>query len=174
MTTLAAPATRSKPRFDNGPFLKSLIGVVGALMTIAIAVALFKFLAGLAPDDGRYRNIAIAIHIVTVLPCVPLGAYLLLSTKGTRLHKMLGKVWVSLMVVTAIAITFVRGGSDFSWIHIFVPITLLGAGQVVRTARKGDLASHRRNITRMYLGALMIPGLFAFLPTRLMGMWLFG
>ncbi|MEL7690405.1 DUF2306 domain-containing protein [Citromicrobium bathyomarinum] len=174
MTTTAAPTTRSKPHFDNGPLIKSIVTVAGTLMTIAIAVALFKFLTGLAPDDGRYRNIAIAIHIVTVLPCVPLGAYLLLSTKGTKLHKMLGKIWVSLMVVTAIAITFVRGGSDFSWIHIFVPITLLGAWQVVRTARKGDLASHRRNITRMYLGALMIPGLFAFLPSRLMGMWLFG
>ena len=174
MTTLAAPANRSKPRFDNGPFLKSLIGMVGTLMTIAIAVALFKFLTGLAADDGRYRNIAIAIHIVTVLPCVPLGAYLLLSTKGTKLHKALGKIWITLMVVTAIAITFVRGGTDFSWIHIFVPITLLGAWQVVRTAQKGDLANHRRNITRMYLGALMIPGIFAFLPSRLMGMWLFG
>ena len=84
MTTPAASGTRSKPRFDNGPFLKSLIAVVGALMTAAIAVAVLKFLAGLAPDDGRYRNIAIAIHIVTVLPCVPLGAYLLLSTKGTK------------------------------------------------------------------------------------------
>ena len=31
-----------------------------------------------------------------------------------------------------------------------------------------------RTITRMYLGALMIPGIFAFLPSRLMGMWLFG
>ena len=52
MTTLAPSATRKKPRFDNGPFLKSLIGVVGTLMTIAIAVALFKFLTGLAADDG--------------------------------------------------------------------------------------------------------------------------
>ena len=174
MTTLAAPAARSKPRFDNGPILKSIITIAGALMTAAIAMAVFKFLAGLAPDDGRYRNIAIAIHIVTVLPCVPLGAYLLLSTKGTKLHKMLGKIWVSLMVVTAIAITFVRGGTDFSWIHIFVPLTLVGAWQVVSSARKGQMAQHRRHITQMYLGALMIPGLFAFLPSRLMGMWLFG
>ena len=174
MTTPAASGTRSKPRFDNGPFLKSLIAVVGALMTAAIAAAVLKFLAGLAPDDGRYRNIAIAIHIVTVLPCVPLGAYLLLSTKGTKLHKMLGKIWVGLMVVTAIAITFVRGGTDFSWIHIFVPITLVGAWQVISSARKGQMAKHPRHITQMYLGALMIPGLFAFLPSRLMGMWLFG
>ena len=174
MTPLAPSATRKKPRFDNGPFLKSLIGVVGTLMTIAIAVALFKFLTGLAADDGRYRNIAIAIHIVTVLPCVPLGAYLLLSTKGTKLHKALGKIWITLMVVTAIAITFVRGGTDFSWIHIFVPLTLVGAWQVISSARKGQMAKHPRHITQMYLGALMIPGLFAFLPSRLMGMWLFG
>ena len=87
---------------------------------------------------------------------------------------MLGKIWISLMVVTAIAITFVRGGTDFSWIHIFVPLTLVGAWQVVSSARKGQMAQHRRHITQMYLGALMIPGIFAFLPSRLMGMWLFG
>jgi len=178
MTTFALPSadgrTPARPKFENGPLTKSLIGVAGTLMTIAAAVAIFKWLSGIAVDDGRYRNLAIAIHVVTVLPCVPLGAYLLLSTKGTRLHKTLGKLWIALMVVTAIAIIFVRGGTDFSWIHIFVPITLLGAWNVVRTARTGDIARHRKHITQMYLGALMIPCLFAFLPDRLMGMWLLG
>ncbi|GAB5349035.1 DUF2306 domain-containing protein [Alteriqipengyuania sp. 357] len=181
MSTIALPFTMrrttkaaAKPKFENGPLVKSLIGAAGTLMTLAAAIALFKGLTGLAPDDGRYHNPAIAIHLATVVPALPLGAYLLLSPKGTPLHKMLGKVWVALMVVTAIAITFVRGGSDFSWIHIFVPYTLLGAWQVVSTARKGQIAKHRRQITQMYLGALIIPGLFSFLPSRLMGMWLLG
>ena len=173
-TTRTPSRTPAKHAFENGPIVKALIGFAGTLMTIAAAVAIFKWLSGFAQDDGRYRNAAIAIHVVTVLPCVPLGAYLLLSAKGTRLHKTLGKVWTTLMVVTAVAIIFVRGGTDFSWIHIFVPITLLGAWNVVSTARKGDIAGHRKQITGMYLGALMIPGLFAFLPTRMMGMWLLG
>lgn len=176
MTSLALPfasRAKAKPKFDNGPLVRAAIGATGSLLTLAAAVALFKWATGLAPDLAHYRNWAITIHVATVLPCLPLGMYLLLSPKGTPLHKALGKVWVALMVTTAIAITFVRGGTDFSWIHIFVPYTLLGAWQVVASARKGDIAAHRKHITQMYLGALIIPGAFSFLPSRMMGLWLF-
>lgn len=176
MNTLALPflaRPAAKPKFENGPILKSVIGFGGSVVTLAAAVALFKWLTGLAPDLAHYRNWAITIHLATVLPCVPLGAYLLLSPKGTRLHKQMGKTWVALMLTTAIAITFVRGGTDFSWIHIFVPYTFIAAWKVVRTARAGDIPQHRKEITGMYIGALIIPGLFSFLPNRMMGIWLF-
>ncbi|WP_345719830.1 DUF2306 domain-containing protein [Qipengyuania sphaerica] len=163
----------AKPRLENSPRMMALVASGASLVTLAAAVALFKWLTGLAPDLPHYRNPAIFIHVATVLPAVPLGAYLLLSRKGDARHKLLGKVWIALMVTTAIAITFVRGGTDFSWIHIFVPYTLLGAWNVVRTARAGRIDEHRKHITGMYLGALIIPGGFAFLPDRLFGLWLF-
>ncbi|BDI62016.1 DUF2306 domain-containing protein [Qipengyuania nanhaisediminis] len=175
MTTITMPfAARenARPQFDNGPVTRGVIGLGGSLVTLAAGIALFKWLTGLAPDLAHYRNLAIVIHVATVLPCVPLGAYLLLSTKGTGRHKRLGKLWVALMVTSAIAITFVRGGTDFSWIHIFVPYTLLGAVQVIRTARTGNIAGHRMHITGMYLFALVLPGLISFHPERLMGLWL--
>ena len=43
MTTLAPSATRKKPRFDNGPFLKSLIGVVGLGLTCGALTGSISF-----------------------------------------------------------------------------------------------------------------------------------
>lgn len=80
------------------------------------------------------------------------------------------------MVVTAISALFIRqiNGGQFSPIHVFVPIALHGAWKAISTARRGDIAGHKRALIGFYLGALTIPGLFAFLPNRLMGTWLFG
>ena len=175
MSTLALPrfaGFRKNTSGDIGPVTRAAVITAGSLLTLASAIAVFRWLSGLAPDYAEYRNLAITIHVITVLPAVPLGAYLLLAAKGTPMHKLLGKVWVGLMVTTAVAITFVRGGTDFSWIHIFVPYTIWGAWKVVSTARRRDIAGHRKEIVGLYLGALVIPGAWAFMPDRLMGLWL--
>ncbi|GAA4044183.1 DUF2306 domain-containing protein [Parerythrobacter jejuensis] len=177
MTTLSLPfftTPKAKPGFDIGPITRGIVGTAAIAMSLACIIALARFAFGMAPDHPALRNIPVLIHVVTVLPAVPLGAYLLVAPKGTPMHKMLGKIWLSLMVITAIAITFIRGGTDFSWIHIFVPITLHGAWKTVATARAGKIAQHKSHLVGMYLGALMIPGIFSFMPSRLMGTWLFG
>ncbi|MCR2834144.1 DUF2306 domain-containing protein [Parerythrobacter lacustris] len=180
MTASALTATApyaARPRnagFDIGPATRAIITAAAIAMSAACLFALMRFALGLAPAHPAMRNIAVVLHVVTVLPAVPLGAYLLLSRKGTPRHRQLGKLWVGLMVVTALAITFIRGGTDFSWIHIFVPLTLHGAWKTIVTARAGKIAEHKRHLVGMYLGALMIPGIFSFLPDRMMGTWLFG
>ena len=160
--------------YKLNPLTRRIVQIAFAAMSVLCLVALFRAATGMAAYHPSIRNIAIVIHVITVLPCIPLGAYLLLAPKGTARHKMLGKIWGMLMVTTAVAITFVRGGTHFSWIHIFVPITLIGVYKIIKTAREGDIAAHRNQVVGLYLGALMIPGAFSFMPSRLMGTWLFG
>ena len=177
MTTLNLPfltASKSKSGFDIGPATRGIILAAAVTMSAVCILALARFAAGIAPSHPALHNIPVLIHVATVLPAIPLGAYLLAAPKGTPRHKMLGKVWLALMVITALAITFIRGGTDFSPIHIFVPITLIGAWKTVATARAGKIAEHKSHLVGMYLGALMIPGIFSFMPGRLMGTWLFG
>ena len=45
---------------------------------------------------------------------------------------------------------------------------------VIATARAGNITEHRKHIVGMFFGALLIPGGFAFLPGRIMGIWLYG
>lgn len=177
----ATAATNIRPAgaaagFELSPIARAAVGLVGAGFTSACALAAVRFAAGLAPAHAGAQHLAVIVHLATVLPAVPLGAWLMLSRKGTPQHKLWGKVWVMLMVLTALAAVFIRqmNGGQFSLIHLFVPMTLHGAWQAISTARRGDIAGHKKALVGFYLGALTIPGVFAFLPGRLMGTWLFG
>lgn len=169
-----APATE-RGSFDIGPAARSAISLAGFTMSCAALMALGRWALGSAPDVSFYAKLPIIIHVAAVLPTVPLGAWLLLARKGTTAHRLLGKVWTVLMVVTALSAVFIKTSGSFSWIHLFVPLTLHAAWKVVATARAGDLRAHKRHLVRTYLTALMIPGIAAFLvPGRLMHVLLFG
>lgn len=170
----AKPVTR--PGFDVSLAQRAVIGVVGAGFSIACTVAITRALAGWAPAHPGAHDLAVLLHVTAVVPAVPLGAYLLLARKGTPRHKQMGKVWVVMMVIAALSALFIKEiiPGSFSPIHLFVPLALNGAWQTIATARRGDIAAHKRALVRFYLGALMIPGIFAFMPSRLMGTWLFG
>ncbi|MEM7687845.1 MAG: DUF2306 domain-containing protein [Pseudomonadota bacterium] len=165
----------TKEGFNLSPRLRMIIWAAAIAMTSATMIALTRGLTGIAPAHGAARHWAIVIHVATVLPCVPLGAYLLLTRKGTKLHKQLGKLWVGLMVTTATAAIFIKSGGSFSFIHIFVPMTYIASYKIVATARRGDMKGHRYEVISLYLGALMIPGIFSVaLEGRLLNVWLFG
>ncbi|MEO0463060.1 MAG: DUF2306 domain-containing protein [Pseudomonadota bacterium] len=165
----------AKSGFDIAPRLRVIIWAAALAMCSATLIALMRGLTGIAPSHHAVRHAAVVIHVATVLPAVPLGAYLLLTRKGSKLHKQLGKAWVGLMVVTALSAIFIKTGGSFSFIHIFVPMTLIASYKIIATARRGDMKGHRYEVISLYLGALMIPGIFSFaIPGRLMNVWLFG
>ena len=177
MSTLALPFTKSaaKPGFDIGPVTRGLVAAVTILLTSAALLAIFRGVFGFAPSHPNIRELAIAIHVSTVLPAIPLGGYLLLAPKGGKRHKMLGKIWIGLMVTTATAAIFIKTSGSFSFIHIFVPLTLWSSYKVIASARAGDMKKHKQEILGLFFGALLIPGLVAFLlPGRLMNVMIFG
>jgi uncharacterized membrane protein len=183
MTTATAPDAlkflnlyhRPAGALDLAPLTRGLVLVSGITMTALCLFAIARAALGLTPELPHLRNIAVMFHVATVIPCVPLGLYLLLAPKGTPLHKQLGKLWVALMIVTATSTLFIREGMELSWIHIFVPFTYRAAWLLVRKARQGDIKGHRNEIVSLFMGALMIPGVFAIaLPGRLMNVMIFG
>lgn len=106
--TAASPLTQLfkapiKPSFDISPRLRALVALAATTMSLAVIVALVRGLTGLAPDHGHTRDMAVVLHVATVLPAIPLGGCLLLAPKGTKAHKSLGKLWVVLMVLTALS-----------------------------------------------------------------------
>ena len=120
-------------------------------------------------------SLAIQIHMLVAMGAFFLGAYVLLNRKGTKAHKMAGRVFGMLMIMTATTAIFIREINDgsFSWIHIFVPITFIGLYQVISSIRKGNVEAHKRHVLTMYFAALLIPGAFAFMPGRTMWMLFF-
>lgn len=148
--------------------------VVGAAITLGtFTLAALSF--GLSPSTERHEKMSLAlmIHLATVLPALPLGAYVLLRPKGGGLHRLLGRTWALLMVITAISSFWLQESGGLSFIHIFAVVTLISIPLAVFWIRRGDVLRHQRAMTNTYIG-LVVAGVFAFAPGRLMGGWLFG
>ncbi len=179
MTSLALPQINNRAKlpasFDIGPATRAIVGVAGFTMTFLVALALGRAGLGMVPGLSAYNKLPVLIHVASVVPTIPLGAYLLLAPKGTPRHRSLGKLWLVLMLVTATSAIFIKSGGDFSLIHLFVPMTFHAAWKVMDTARKGQIAAHKKHLVFTYLAALMLPGVAAFLiPGRLMNVMLLG
>ncbi|WAC47411.1 DUF2306 domain-containing protein [Asticcacaulis sp. SL142] len=119
---------------------------------------------------------AIQIHLTAALLAFILGLVQILGPKGKMPHRILGWVWVGLMLVTAISSFFIKSinPGHFSLIHALSGWTVVVAPMVIYWARKHDIKRHRSTAIGLFMGGLIIAGAFTFLPGRLMWRVFFG
>lgn len=134
-----------------------------------------------APDFGPLAAApsAIQIHVAAALTALAIGTVLLIGVKGTRLHRGLGWVWVLAMGTTAVSSFFIHainpgGPAGLSLIHLLSGWTVVGLPMAVYAARRHKVQAHRRAMTGMFVGGLIVAGLLTFLPGRLMWAVFFG
>lgn len=121
--------------------------------------------------------LAVQVHVATVVPAALIGAIVFLNRKGTPLHKALGRIWMVLMVVTALSTFFIHEIDlflGFSPIHVISILVVIGCIRAVHLARTRQIAGHMRMVKNMYFGAIGVAGLFAFMPGRIMNRTVFG
>jgi uncharacterized membrane protein len=115
-------------------------------------------------------------HLATILVALVLTPVMLLRPRGDTRHRLLGKVWVVAMLLSAVVTFWVRTShpGHFSIIHVLSLYVLVAAPMVWWTARTHRLAAHRGQVRGMVTGALLIAGFFTLPFGRLLGSWLFG
>ena len=115
-------------------------------------------------------------HVTGAIASFAIGSFLLLGTKGRRMHRILGYGWVATMSVTAVSSFFLVGlnGNNFSFIHAISAWSVIVLPMGVAAARRHDIKSHRKNMTGLFVGGMAIAGLFSFLPGRMMWSIFFG
>jgi uncharacterized membrane protein len=119
----------------------------------------------------------IRLHAAAALAALALGAVQLALRKGSQRHRVLGWVWVVLMALVAASSFFVHticmvGG--FSVIHLLSILSLVGLPIAVAHARSHRIRAHARGMKLLYLGGLVLAGLFTLLPGRIMHDVVFG
>jgi len=148
----------------------AIVAAVLAFTPGALNLGAFAHIKLRAPDLAPLlaMNWLVQLHVITVAIALVLGPVQFAMKKGARAHRVLGWVWVSAMLVTAIATLFIRDMRDgaFSPIHIFSVMTLVGVPAAVWLARRGDVAAHARAMIGLYIG-LVIAGVTAIAPGRL-------
>lgn len=115
----------------------------------------------------------IYIHLSAAVAAMALGAYQLARPKGTGSHKQLGWTFVVLMFTVAISSLWIPSFLHFSWIHLFTLLTLVSLPLAIWRIRRGDVRAHAGAMKGLYLGGLVIAGIFTLLPGRLLGNLLF-
>lgn len=119
-------------------------------------------------------------HIVTVVPCIFLGAYLFIRSKGTPGHRFIGKIYMSLMLITASITLFMPAAvgpqflGHFGFIHLFSVLTLYSIPTAIIAIKRGNVRKHKIKLTLLYIGAIIIAGGFTFAPGRYMHELFFG
>ena len=112
------------------------------------------------------------LHLLTVIPCFIIGTLLLLIKKGTKTHKIFGRVYMILMLFTAIVTLFMPADvgptifNHFGWIHSFSFLTIYTVPTAYFAIKKGNVKVHKRKMILLYFGAIIIAGGFTFVPGR--------
>jgi uncharacterized membrane protein len=119
----------------------------------------------------------IQIHAFAAMGAFMLGAVQLGAPKGTLPHRIVGSIWVLLMLVVTISAFFIhelRIWGPWSPIHLLAIFTLVMLPVAVWWAHNHAVEHHRRAMLGVFFGALVIAGLFTFVPGRIMHAVLFG
>jgi len=120
---------------------------------------------------------AIQLHAFTAMAAFALGAVQLSAPKGTLPHRTAGWVWVALMVIVAVSSFFIhdlRVWDAWSPIHLLSVFTLAMLPRAVMHARRHRVDRHRRAMIAIFVGALVIAGVFTLAPGRIMHAVVFG
>lgn len=166
-------ATRADVR-QSDRWTRLAAGLSLLIAALGLAALARYAMTGVASDR---LTPSIWVHLSTVLTTSMLGAWLLLNRKGDRLHRLLGRIWMVLMLATATAALFIHAlnpPNGFSPIHLFVLLTYFGVARAYLAIRKGEVAAHRAALLGVVFGGIVIAGGFVFIPGRLLATWLFG
>jgi uncharacterized membrane protein len=80
------------------------------------------------------------------------------------------------MATTAVSSLFITGvnGNFYSFIHLLSGWTIIGLPMAIFAIRNRKVIAHKRAMTGMFVGGLIVAGLLTFLPGRFMFEFLLG
>jgi uncharacterized membrane protein len=160
------------------------LAVVAAVFAVTLApfgpqiVRAFADFEFRAPDFSLWAGVSwvVKLHVYAALTALGIGTAILLQRKGSGLHKTLGWAWVLAMGTTAISSLFIMDVNRgfFSFIHLLSGWTIIALPMAIFAIRNRKVDAHRRAMTGMFVGGLLVAGLLSFIPGRVMFEMFFG
>ena len=108
------------------------------------------------------------LHLITALTAIGLGLVSLCLTKGTPLHRLMGRVWMGLMLCATLSsflIHRVHPPGGYSWLHGLSLWTLISMGWSILAIRQGNIRRHANCVKGVMVGAVAA-GTAALAPGR--------
>jgi len=128
-------------------------------------------------DPLSAAPLVIQFHVVAALLALVLGLLQFAGPRGTPRHRIVGRLWVLLMVMVSGSSFFIhelRLFGPWSPIHVLSVVTLASLGYAIVAVRRGNIAAHRRAMISAYVLGLVVAGAFTLVPGRIMHAVIFG
>ena len=119
----------------------------------------------------------IPLHAILALIAIILGGIQLSMKKGGTIHKLLGRIWVGIMMFVAISSFFIHEiklWGAYSPIHLLSLWTIFILGVGIYYVRVGNIKRHKQTMITLYFFALIVAGFFTLYPGRVMHQILIG
>ena len=119
----------------------------------------------------------IPVHAIMAIIAVILGGIQLSMKKGGTIHKLLGRIWVGIMMFVAISSFFIHEiklWGAYSPIHLLSLLTIFTLGVGIYYVRVGNVKRHKQTMIALYFFALIVAGFFTLYPGRIMHQILIG
>jgi uncharacterized membrane protein len=119
----------------------------------------------------------IPIHAIMAMIAVILGGIQLSMKKGGAIHKLLGRIWVGIMMFVAISSFFIHEiklWGAYSPIHLLSLLTIFTLGVGIYYVRVRNIKRHKQTMITLYFFALIVAGFFTLYPGRIMHQILIG
>ncbi|GAB3470759.1 DUF2306 domain-containing protein [Polaromonas eurypsychrophila] len=125
----------------------------------------------------------IAVHLSAVTSATVLGPVALWARRARdqrpRLHRAFGYAWVTLMLAAAVSALFIRDFklpniNGYTPIHLLIPVVVGMLALAFWFLARGNIRGHRLTMQGLYIGACLVAGSLALLPSRYLGKLLWG
>lgn len=148
----------------------AVAATAAALTAIAYGPGALGFGSGPNWSLLAREDLALQVHLGAAIGALLIGTLLMAGVKGRAWHKRLGWAWVVAMTVTAASSFWLQRlqPGSLSWIHALSGWTLVVLPAAVYAARRKRLKVHRREMMGLFYGGLIVAGLFALMPGRLL------
>ena len=119
----------------------------------------------------------IPLHAIAAMLAIILGGVQLYMNKGSVTHKLLGYIWVGLMLIVSVSSFFIHEiklWNIYSPIHLLSAWTIFSLGLAIYYVRISNIKRHKYVMIMIYVFALVLTGFFTFMPGRVMHQIVFG
>jgi uncharacterized membrane protein len=129
--------------------------------------------------DSLYETLTF-VHLSTIGPAFLIASYMMVTKKGSGQHKYLGRIYMVLMLFTAVVTLFMsaqvgpRLFDHFGPIHLLSVLVLYSVPSAYFAIKCGNIKKHKRAMIALYVGGMLVAGGFTLVPGRFLGDLVFG
>jgi uncharacterized membrane protein len=120
------------------------------------------------------------MHLGAIAPAFLMATFMMVTKKGTEVHKLIGRIYMVLMLFTAMVTLLMsaqvgpRLFNHFGFIHLLSVLVLYCVTSAYLAIKNGNVKRHRWSMIGLYIGGLIVAGGFTLMPGRMLGNVLFG